>query len=1845
MEKTRSTKLISISLACLFVASVAASIYFALRNPNNTPPDDKLPVNIVNTITQNESFNDADAYVAFSLIALNDANISAQSLSIANQNGDVPSVTLHKTHIVDNEYTLNAPVGGYNSGDTYKIKLLDENVMFADESIVERRDITFSIAKPDIINVSQKSWVKDIQAEAVYSVSDDGNIIVDNDILQANSVDVGDIVILPIYDEYGFKTKVAYKVVGKNGNELSVEKPLYDEVFDELEIKGNFDAVYSSEYIHIFNDGEIAEELLNSEVVRALAASSESKSAPIPKIKVELKDGKVIISYEVEFPAFFKGLTFTIKGTAENRVGARADINILQGTFNIGGIVSYTNKYQFILKYEYKPTGKDSAELFKQATKKLTEILNEKVGEKELSLKAFEMYIPTPIPVLGFSFDVKIKFKLSLKVELQVTFTDEFSLEVGVKRDNDGLNPYFNKVSKRDAAEIELRGSIEAKLGLEVKFSGSAVGVLKAGISFEIGVYAKIAGFVKAKALMDLTLDNFKPSADPDVFVCYGFYFETGIYSSLSLFAEVDLKVVNYEARATLLEVKLPIFSIGYTQRIELIAAQESLVFDAQGKAPLPDIKVVTKDMFTGKTTEKNIKRENLKECFNISTDSVDFGIDNDNYVYIKNLSLSEFNGSVELKLHAWQSFMPDIKLEIGEESGTLTIEGKRGIWHYELGALFASTKINITKQPIAATSLILGYERVVEDDEYTVLHPEFSAKELKYNFREDIDGIKDFQIGHLVRVIPTFYPANNSYKTLTYTVEKGAQYIVGGESGIRTYNEGGITYAIFRIIDNPSAIGNIDGTLDLLKEIRLSARTNGYTGSYESMNITSTATIGIYASSIPTISYNFTPIVDNNSVAQTAVRPGDEVIFGILPDSVFPRNATRGVAGLETVMLLSGAASIIPASGSTELGKIKVNENAQIGDQIVLLASLSGVERYYYLNVVKKAVETIVIGSAELSVLPGDNRIIIADITGVDGGIPTISEAFFLIASGADLAQITMDTVNKNKAYLSVSASAKNGDIIEVIAIIDGQRSNTLRYAVTKTEVASVTLNTVHSLTVSKGDIISLSAIIAPGTATFNIPRYFIVTGGQYAIIDAQSGRLIITYAARGGEAITVKAEADSVLSNEITFTVSETAVNSIQFENASSFEYVRAGQAITLNAFVNADATEQGVTYTFETGSSYGSIVGNILTLNVGLSSFTNISVRATATDNAGIYITKTFSIIADLATISVNGRFDTVKLLATDSPYVVVTDINGDVIDNSLVTFRVENQFGGGTDLLTVGATGQLISNNNISAAVDDLFVAVYASYGGNEAYLTVEIILPPQLVEIVLKADNVTDEIGLKPNESAELVLKVTAQDNASPLTDIALNVIGNATGYISVAIGDFDARIYTIVLQVNDDAATGDIITLTAKYIIDGGYVESLPFIVTVLRLVDSIEIINAPTAMNIGESITLDYLTDPEIRHASARFSFVDSAYISRATLNEGTGLLIINNNAALIGYSIKVVVSIDGVFSVEYEIQIKDVVREITIGSDAASKGVQYITEMGFYVLYPNGEFIISKVTVGGGVNPNVTYMLDVIGQRYLNVVGNVITVKNIAINSGINATLIASVNGVISNLLVIYIPSVIRTTDDWFAIQNNINGYYVLGNDIDFAGVEYQPIRMFAGIIDGADFALRNITLDTITENNNVGLIEENYGIIINLSVRQLSVNLTREPEYGGIVYIGVFASRNYGYIINCKTVSTGMRLMYILIEDSYSAGIAGLNAGYIRLCENWIYIQTAGKVGGIAGKNVTGGEITDSFNAEILSANKYDETKAVVGIVGEIDGGAVENCHNYGKVFDMERWEYID
>lgn len=1810
---------------------------------------------------QVDSFNDANKNIFFDVILQDgvDSDINIQSYIIVRDYlNNIVNVDIQKA---SETYKINPPSGGYIEGATYDIRIDTTIVKFAQKEIENNSKVSFTIKRDDIIDVKVKEAVKEVETQNPVMIDDIDRVVVVDD----NGYLAGDIIILDVLMD-GFVTKKAYKIDEiissiDEKQEIKLSIPQTSEIFDELNIKGIFDAEVNEDTVKLRNIVDIEQDIRQSNFLKGLnlAANDYTRLLPyesvvnVPKISINFtfKSNSVVVDIGIEFSlgkpdGDFGKFLFAIKTSKEIGIKAVADVNIWRATFQLGAEVTIKDKTE--VKFGWESEMKDTLGNFDNLADKIKTNLENYVenysqSSNDNEWEVFEQFIPTPVPLLGFKVEAKIVLRNKIQATIKSTSTEEQKIEFGVKRESGGIEFYNNKSSKK-STEFSIEGSFTAKIGFNLGIYASLAGVLDVGFEAELGIYFRIKGVFSIKEFDDLSnFDGIEESKSKT----FALYFEVGIYVDIYFVAKVDLVVWKVEAKSKILPIEFAVVSAGYTEQVWL-ESPESLVLNNASTTSIPDIAIAKKDMFTHKVSREIISGAKLNEYFRFNTgnslylNGSEIGVVGDPKQEFKDMLF------IWLKPNVFTFTSPKL------EDLFKIDQPKRGVIHFELGGLFANAKIDITKEPICIDSIELNFERVVDDKEYEILNPDLTNSETVYHYREDYsNGVKDFQIGRLIRIIPKITPINASYTSLFYTVEKGEEYIVDGKDGIKIEIINGVYYGTFRIINDEIAIGNVDGATNALKEIKITATSNGYKDDYASWNKTSTTKEKIFASNVPVVNYDVAVVVDDIDIKQTAVYAGAYYDLRIDDTTVFPQNATRGYLGSESMSILSENASII----STHLRngglvyRIKINENAQVGDQIIVLSKLSGKEQTYFLNVVKKAVESVIIrDDRNGTILPGSRIDIFANINTSDHILPTIKEVLYVVIQGKDIVENLV--CENNNAILNISSKAKNNEIIEILAIIDGVRSNTLSIQVDKVSVQNISLsaNKENESIVNKGENIQFEAKVTPTNATFGDAIFYIESGNEYATIDSKTGIMSVGFASRGGEEIIVRAIGDDeIVSNAISFTIVTTPVKNIQFVNTNKMETVECGQTIVLDAFVNSDATNQGVEYSLDMGAEFATIDGNHLIINSGLSSDDIIIVKAIATGDSKIFTTKTFMIFATVESISINGRFEKVSMFAGDSATAIVRDKDGNVLDNNIenIKFKLETIFVDESQLAIVSSNGIITILNDIDEYIhfDGLFVRLIVEYDGKTASIIINIIIPPTEIKLVTKQGE--NSLALKRYETTELQLVVKNKANTAKANDINVDIKGSASAYISTTSIDNQA-VYAIIVQVKGQANIGEKIDIIARYIVDGGYTLSDSFEILVVRGVSNVEIENAPTAMNIGESVKLKHLIDIDDKNAMVVFSFVDLIYANRAIL-EGN-VLTINDDTNLVGLSIKILVTVDGVASKEYEIQIKDVVKEISISSDISSEKVQFINneKSSFYILHPSGKFVIKPHIIGGVSNPNIEYYLqnlrDATGEQYLFLDGDTITVNSRAnINSGMNTTLIAIVDGISSEPIVIYVSTQIKTVKDWYALQNDVNGFYVLANNIDFVNKEYIPIPIFAGVIDGGGYALQNIYITQLSKNNNVGLFEENYGTIINLTIKQFNTRIENVNTNGQLVYMGSFVAKNYGHIINSRVVSTGFNMQYTLLLNANMGGIVGFNAGIIKLSSSSVYLNGVGNIGGISGINTTIGKIIDCINWEDISIDKYEEQISVAGIVG-YNQGEVENCTNNGRIFDREKWEYV-
>ena len=190
----------------------------------------------------------------------------------------------------------------------------------------------------------------------------------------------------------------------------------------------------------------------------------------------------------------------------------------------------------------------------------------------------------------------------------------------------------------------------------------------------------------------------------------------------------------------------------------------------------------------------------------------------------------------------------------------------------------------------------------------------------------------------------------------------------------------------------------------------------------------------------------------------------------------------------------------------------------------------------------------------------------------------------------------------------------------------------------------------------------------------------------------------------------------------------------------------------------------------------------------------------------------------------------------------------------------------------------------------------------------------------------------------------------------------------------------------------------------------------------------------------------------------------------------------------------------------------------------------------------------------------------------------------------------------------------TIIKTADDLNAIRNNTSvGKYILMNDIDLSGYNWEPIN-FNGTFNGNGYVIKNLTINKPSQNN-VGLFSSIIGSVYNLGLEK--VNVTGNNTVGALV-----ANLTSGTITNC----------YVTGSVSGNNNVGGLEGAAPLACGlNYCYstanVTGNSSVGGLVGGG-NSGYINNSYATGRVEGNTY-----VGGLVGSSNG--VYNCYSTGKV----------
>lgn len=248
------------------------------------------------------------------------------------------------------------------------------------------------------------------------------------------------------------------------------------------------------------------------------------------------------------------------------------------------------------------------------------------------------------------------------------------------------------------------------------------------------------------------------------------------------------------------------------------------------------------------------------------------------------------------------------------------------------------------------------------------------------------------------------------------------------------------------------------------------------------------------------------------------------------------------------------------------------------------------------------------------------------------------------------------------------------------------------------------------------------------------------------------------------------------------------------------------------------------------------------------------------------------------------------------------------------------------------------------------------------------------------------------------------------------------------------------------------------------------------------------------------------------------------------------------------------------------------------------------------------------------------------------------------------------------------------IYTVEDLLKMGTYLNGDFILMNDIDLSGVNWNPIGInsapFTGHLDGNGHKILNLTIDTsnYTNRSSFGL----FGYISFATIEDLviedfeftSENIEKTYYVGalaGIDLTDLSSSTNEEPLIKEITTSGS----YVVAKQSssypvYAGGLFGkVSFEIISNCKNFIGITNASHAGGLVGtatkmmyalNSSNEGQINSTLYAGGLlgkcgtafyaseSSNKADITsvQAAGGLVGSVDYYAVITlCYNTGNI----------
>lgn len=222
------------------------------------------------------------------------------------------------------------------------------------------------------------------------------------------------------------------------------------------------------------------------------------------------------------------------------------------------------------------------------------------------------------------------------------------------------------------------------------------------------------------------------------------------------------------------------------------------------------------------------------------------------------------------------------------------------------------------------------------------------------------------------------------------------------------------------------------------------------------------------------------------------------------------------------------------------------------------------------------------------------------------------------------------------------------------------------------------------------------------------------------------------------------------------------------------------------------------------------------------------------------------------------------------------------------------------------------------------------------------------------------------------------------------------------------------------------------------------------------------------------------------------------------------------------------------------------------------------------------------------------------------------------------------------------------ILTPDDLNNIRSDLKSDYVLINDLDMSGYNFEPIESFSGKIYGNNKTISNLTINKPSKDGVALFNNPKSGVEIkNLTLENITMK-------GNNYVAGIVGFSDEKFLLTNVHISSGT-----ISGINYVGGLVGdVKVSGIYL-SNKAKINGNNYVGGIAGRFKASSTLTKSFNAGIIksishytggiSGQQLTTTVSKVynlgdidaqntiytgGITGQLQGGNINTCYNAGK-----------